>query len=128
VGVVATNDHTVVRAWAERHGAQPALADAEKAPTMQVNDGGPAVRFNFPAAARFPPVSWEEWLSRFEKEQLTFVYEEEPRDRAHAIWLEKGGGDGHDLEDWLEAERQLGSHRQTPTQRYRFIPRGPHAP
>jgi hypothetical protein len=126
VGAVPTTDHAVIRAWAERHGAEPAMADPDGAvPAMHVNDGGPAIRFNFPGASRFRPIGWEEWLARFDRERLTFVYEEEPSDRAHAIWLQKGGGDGHDMDDWLEAERQLGSDRQMLTQRYRLISREP---
>ena len=29
-------------------------------------------------------------------------------ERAYAIYLERGGADGSDLEDWLQAERELG--------------------
>ena len=126
VGVVATTDHAVIREWAERHGAEPALADPEGAvPAMHVNDGGPAIRFNFPGLGRFRPIDWDEWLTRLDRDGLMFVYEQEPRDRAHAIWLDRGGGDGHDLEDWLEAERQVGSGLQAPTQRYRLVAREP---
>jgi HSP20 family molecular chaperone IbpA len=32
---------------------------------------------------------------------------DEVRERAYRLFLEKGGGDGHDLEDWLTAEREL---------------------
>jgi hypothetical protein len=27
--------------------------------------------------------------------------------RAHQIYIERGGVDGHDVEDWLQAEREL---------------------
>jgi hypothetical protein len=125
VGVIATRDHRVIRAWAERHGAEPALsrAAAGDAQARDVNDGGAAIRFNFPGAAAFPPIDWDEWFERFDREGLTFVHEEEPRDRAYAIWLAKGGGDGHDLADWFEAQRQLGTG-QTQSQRYRLISGG----
>src|SRR5947208_3034297 len=33
--------------------------------------------------------------------------EEEIRVRAYRRYLERGGGDGQDFEDWLEAEREL---------------------
>jgi hypothetical protein len=36
--------------------------------------------------------------------------EEEIRIRAYRRYLERGGGDGQDFEDWLEAEREL-KHR-----------------
>jgi hypothetical protein len=39
-----------------------------------------------------------------------------PRDRiasrAYEIYLERGGGDGRDMDDWLEAERQLSGRRR----------------
>ena len=27
--------------------------------------------------------------------------------RAHEIYMKRGGGDGHDIDDWLTAEQQL---------------------
>jgi hypothetical protein len=33
--------------------------------------------------------------------------EEEIRMRAYRRYMERGGGDGRDFEDWLEAEREL---------------------
>lgn len=32
---------------------------------------------------------------------------EEIRIRAHEIYMERGGEPGHDLDDWLKAEREL---------------------
>jgi hypothetical protein len=29
------------------------------------------------------------------------------RDRAHILFLQRGGADGQDLRDWLQAEREL---------------------
>ena len=37
--------------------------------------------------------------------------EQEIRDRAVALWQQAGCPDGHDVENWLEAERQLLSER-----------------
>jgi hypothetical protein len=40
--------------------------------------------------------------------------EERIRERAHEIYLERGGQDGSDLEDWLQAEQEiLGSEKAT---------------
>jgi hypothetical protein len=36
--------------------------------------------------------------------------EEAIRLRAYQRYLERGGGDGRDFEDWLEAERELRGH------------------
>ncbi|HEX5734383.1 MAG TPA: DUF2934 domain-containing protein [Blastocatellia bacterium] len=33
--------------------------------------------------------------------------DEQIRLRAYEIYLERGGGDGNDAEDWLQAEREL---------------------
>ena len=32
--------------------------------------------------------------------------------RAYELYLERGGGDGHDLDDWIQAERELGRHTE----------------
>jgi hypothetical protein len=32
---------------------------------------------------------------------------EEIARRAYEIWLQRGGGEGHDVEDWAQAEREL---------------------
>jgi hypothetical protein len=75
---LATRDHAVIRRWADRRQAEPATGEAtESGPaTLQVNDGGAGVRFNFPGFARFRPISWDEWLENFDRHALTFVYEE----------------------------------------------------
>ena len=33
------------------------------------------IRFNFPGAAQFRPISWEEWFDNFTRYDLMFVYE-----------------------------------------------------
>lgn len=33
--------------------------------------------------------------------------EQDIRERAYQIYLERGGAQGHDLEDWMQAEREL---------------------
>jgi hypothetical protein len=38
---------------------------------------------------------------------LDLTREETIRRRAHEIYLDRGGEPGHDLEDWLQAEREL---------------------
>ena len=40
--------------------------------------------------------------------------EEEIKRRAHELYLERGEEPGRDLEDWLQAERELASHEITP--------------
>ena len=40
--------------------------------------------------------------------------EEEIKRRAYELYLERGEEPGRDLEDWLQAERELASHGITP--------------
>jgi hypothetical protein len=39
------------------------------------------------------------------------VREESIRRRAYEMYLERGGEPGHELEDWLQAERELATDR-----------------
>ena len=38
---------------------------------------------------------------------LRLTHEEEIRNRAYQIYLQRGGQPGYELEDWLQAEREL---------------------
>ena len=122
---MATRDHDVVRAWAARHGAEPATGEATSSgpATVSVNDGGVGIRFNFPGVGRFRPISWEEWLEHFDRNRLTFVYQEEVADRAYAIWQSRGGAHGHDRQDWFDAEQQLRQIADGRAGRYWFVQR-----
>jgi DUF2934 family protein len=124
IRAIATQDHDVIRQWAQRHQAEPATEiETDSGPaTLKVSDGGAVVRFNFPAAARFRPILWEEWFEIFDRRRLMFVYEEETADRAYELSRARGGGHGHDLDDWHEAERQLGPAGFS-SGRYRFVTR-----
>jgi hypothetical protein len=86
-----------------------------------VNDGGAGIRFNFPAAAPFRPISWEEWFDNFDRHRLVFIYDEDVAHRAFELWQHRGGGEGRDQEDWFEAERQLGRGRRGSIQHYRLV-------
>jgi len=76
---VATDDHELIREWATRHSAEPATGEATPSgpATLDVEDGGAGIRFNFPAAAQFRPISWDEWFQNFTQYDLMFVYEED---------------------------------------------------
>jgi hypothetical protein len=122
IRALMTRDHDCIRQWAERHKAEPATGEATSSgpATVNVNDGGAGVRFNFPSAARFRPISWEEWFANFDVYELTFVYEEEVADRAYEFFQARGGEHGQDRQDWLEAERQL-QKPGVPSARYRLV-------
>ncbi len=79
---LATRDHEVIRRWAARRQAEPATGEetASGPATVDVNDGGAGVRFNFPGASLFRRISWDEWFGNFDQHHLTFVYEEESPD------------------------------------------------
>ena len=123
IRAIATRERDVIRRWAERHCAEPATGEATTSgpATVDVNDGGAGIRFNFPAAARFRPISWEEWFAHFDRHDLLFVYEEEIPDRAYELWKARGEADGRDWEDWFEAERQLGVPGGGPLSRYQLV-------
>lgn len=123
VRALATKDHDVIRTWAERHGADPATGEATSSgpATVTVKDGGAGIRFNFPGFARFRPITWAEWFENFDLHELTFVFEEEVADRAYEYWQSRGGGDGHDREDWLQAQQEIGGAGRGSGARYRLV-------
>lgn len=81
--VVATDDHALIREWATRHDAEPATGEGtESGPaTIDVRDEGAGIRFNFPAAARFRSITWDEWFENFRRHDLMFVYEADAAER-----------------------------------------------
>jgi hypothetical protein len=52
------------------------------------------------------------------------TYEDVAR-RAYDLFLSRGGQDGYDVEDWLEAERQLASTGARAQRRITSAPRAP---
>ncbi len=83
MATAATREHGLIRQWAADRHAEPATGEptASGAGTIQVDDGGAGIRFNFPAAGRFRPISWPEWFANFDEHDLVFVFE---RDRPGA--------------------------------------------
>lgn len=75
--VAMTDDPDVIRQWAARHDAEPATGEATPSgpATVNVQDTGAGIRFNFPAAAPFRPITWDEWFRNFRQHDLMFVYE-----------------------------------------------------
>lgn len=75
--VLATDNRELIREWAGKRDAQPATGEATPSgpATVDVRDGDAGIRFNFPAAALFRPISWEEWFENFTRHDLMFVYE-----------------------------------------------------
>lgn len=82
--VVATEDQALIRQWAKKHSAEPATGEATASgpATVEVQDGGAGIRFNFPAAGRFREISWDEWFDNFTRYNLMFVYQTDTPDAA----------------------------------------------
>jgi hypothetical protein len=128
--MTATRDHDTVRNWAARLEAEPATGEptpSGPATHPAVHDGGAGIRFNFPGVARFRPISWEEWFDHFDRHHLVFVYADEPAEiaaRAYELWERRGGGEGHDRDDWFRAEREVRASQDagpSPGPRYRLV-------
>ena len=81
---ITTRDHDVIRQWAQRHKAEPATG--EESPSgpavVRVNDGGAGVRFNFPGAAPYRPIDWEEWFDNFDRHECAFVFDNDADGKA----------------------------------------------
>jgi hypothetical protein len=75
--VVFTQDHEVIRRWAEKRQATPATGEASPSgpATVDVKDGGAGVRFNFPGTGMYRPITWEEWFGNFDTHECAFVYD-----------------------------------------------------
>jgi hypothetical protein len=75
--VVSTRDRELIRRWAAARQAEPATGEstASGPATVNVNDGGAGIRFNFPGFSPFRPISWDEWFENFDQYGLTFVYD-----------------------------------------------------
>ena len=75
--VLTTDSRELIREWAAKRAAQPATGEATQSgpATVDVRDDGAGIRFNFPGAAPFRPISWEEWFDNFTRHDLMFVYE-----------------------------------------------------
>jgi hypothetical protein len=70
-----TRDHDEIRRWVEEHGGKPATVRG----TEEGDEAG-VLRIDFPGGAgedELKPISWDEWLEKFDKENLAFLYQEQ---------------------------------------------------
>jgi len=56
-----------------------------------------------PSKNRAAAVPMEEQI----RQQEAAAFEEQVRKRAYAIYLERGGQDGSEMDDWLQAEKEI---------------------
>jgi hypothetical protein len=79
-----TQDHDIIRKWAEKRGAQP----AEVAGTHKGNEPG-ILRFCFPKAknhndSNLKEISWEDFFEKFDENNLELVYQEKTAEGAES--------------------------------------------
>ena len=90
-----------------------------------MNDAG-EVKFSSPANLPSPANPSQRSTNMFQSTEKSLQTEgkalnrdahptgEEIELRAYQIYVERGGADGHDIDDWLQAERELsGNYRRT---------------
>jgi hypothetical protein len=75
--VVFTRDHDVIKRWAQKRHAEPGTGEATSSgpATVNVQDGGAGIRFNFPGASPYRAIAWEEWLDNFDRHECAFVFD-----------------------------------------------------
>ena len=74
-----TNDHNQIRRWVEERGGFPACVKG----TGDQNDPG-LLRIDYPGFSgeeRLQKISWEEFFTKFDSENLAFLYQDEPDSR-----------------------------------------------
>ncbi|MER7076917.1 hypothetical protein SAMN02982929_00891 [Saccharopolyspora kobensis] len=70
---LTTQDHSVIRRWAEERGGTPATA-----PGTEHGDHLGVLEIDFPdyGGEKLKHVSWDEWFNTFDERGLEFVYQE----------------------------------------------------
>lgn len=79
-----TTDHDEIRKWAEQHGGKPAVVRGTD------DSGSGILRIDFPGGAgedELKPIDWEDWFSRFDQENLAFLYQQEKADGSHSTFF-----------------------------------------
>ena len=74
-----TTDHNEIRRWVEERGGFPASVKG----TGDGNDPG-LLRIDYPGFSgeeKLQKISWEEFFTKFDSENLAFLYQDEPDSR-----------------------------------------------
>jgi hypothetical protein len=75
---ITTTDHDEIRQWVEEHDGTPASVRG-----TQRGDEAGVLRIDFPGGAGeddLEPISWDEWFSKFEANDLAFLYQQQKAD------------------------------------------------
>jgi hypothetical protein len=72
-----TQDHDVIRQWAEKRRAKPATV-----PGTEHGDRKGVLRFDFPGygGKDLEPIGWDDWFKTFDERRLRFIYQEHKKD------------------------------------------------
>lgn len=73
-----TRDHDEIKKWAEDRKGKPAVVKS----TEDTEKGGGILRINFPGYAEdnLETISWEEFFTIFDENNLEFLYQEKTQD------------------------------------------------
>lgn len=88
-----TTDHEQIRKWADQRDDRPSTvsgtASDHKAGILRLDFGE--------QEERLEPISWEEFFRKFDKEHLTFLYQDETSDGSLSRFHKfvEGSGKGH---------------------------------
>ncbi len=70
-----TTDHDEIRRWVEDHDGSPASVKGTES-----GDEAGVLRIDFPGGTgdeALEHISWEDWFTKFEENQLAFLYQEQ---------------------------------------------------
>ncbi len=70
---LATQNHEVIKKWAEERGAKPAAV-----PGTEHQGHAGVLRFDFPGygGQKLQQISWEDWFKAFDERKLVFLFQE----------------------------------------------------
>ena len=73
-----TENHTIIRKWAEARDGKPAIVKG----TDESGKGGGLLRINFPGYAEdgLEEITWDDFFEIFDNNDLQFLYQEETKD------------------------------------------------
>jgi ferritin-like metal-binding protein YciE len=77
----STQDLEEIREWAEARGGKPATVKSTRG--RGKNAGAGILRIDFPGYSggdSLEEISWDEWYEKFQKENLTFIYQDRTKD------------------------------------------------
>jgi hypothetical protein len=90
---LVTQDHDVIRSWAEERGAVPATVEGTE---HEGHLGVLTFDFGGDDEGRLKHVSWEDWFRTFDERGLRFIYQEHKTDGSMSNFFRLENPDRHD--------------------------------